>query len=167
MPTWDLHACARFNRVEELLDLIRAGAQLDQKDEFGTTALHYAITYKNTDVINLLLAHGANVAVQDNDGSTPLHYACEHKLYEVAAALLKKDPGLVSRSDKHGNQPLWTAVFNTRGDFDTVTLLLSYGADPEHQNNAQMSPLEMARRKGDESLVQILESPGSALREIG
>lgn len=158
MPTWDQHACARFNRLEELRRLITNGVNLDKKDEFGAAALHYAIAYKNFDVIALLLEHGADVTVQDSDGSTALHYACEHKLPHVAEELLKKNPGLVAIADKHGNQPLWTAAFNPKGDYELVLLVLRYGADPEHRNNVNLTPIDSAKRSGDDALLQILES---------
>jgi ankyrin repeat protein len=158
MAMWDQHACARFNRLEELQALVSDGVDLDKKDEFGITALQYAIAHKNLDVIALLLEHGADVAVQDSDGSTALHYACEHRLPQVAEDLLKKNPGLVAIADKHGNQPLWTAVFNARGSVELVSLLLRYGAEPAHRNKNNLSPLDMAKRRADDTVLRILES---------
>jgi ankyrin repeat protein len=156
MPTWNLHDCARFNRLDELQALIRKGVNINEENEFGSTALHGAIAYKNLDAIALLLEHGADVAVQDRDGSTALHYACEHKLPRVAEELLKRNPGLVAIADKYGNQPLWTAAFNPKGDYGLVQLLLRYGADPQHRNNVNMAPIDMAKRRGDDALVRIL-----------
>lgn len=31
--------------------------------------------------------------------------------------------------DRHGNEPLWTAVFNSRGYGELITLLLAHGAE--------------------------------------
>jgi ankyrin repeat protein len=158
MPTWDLHACARFNRLEELRALIANDANLNVRDEFGATALHYAVAYKNFDVIALLLEHGADVALQDRDGSTALHVAIEYNLLQVAEELLKKNPGLIAIADKHGNEPLWTAAFNAKGNYGLVLLLRRYGADPKHRNNVNLSPVDIPKRKGDSALLRILES---------
>jgi ankyrin repeat protein len=158
MPIWDLHSCAKYNRLDQLRALISKSVYLDEKSEFGSTALQYAIAYKNLDAIALLLEHGADVAVQNKDGSTALHHACEHKLPRVAEELLKRNPGLVAIADKYGNQPLWTAAFNPKGDYELVRLLLRYGADPEHRNKVNMAPIDMAKRRVDDALVRILES---------
>lgn len=158
MPTWDLHACARFNRLEELRGFIANGVNVNEKDESDTTALLYAIAYKNREAIAVLLEHGADVAVQDSDGKTSLHIAIEYKLPDVAEELLKKNPGLVAIADKHGNQPLWTAAFNPKGDYELVLILLRYGADPEHRNNVNLSPIDSAKISSDNALVRILES---------
>src|SRR5438309_11499733 len=44
------------------------------------------------------------------------------------------------RWDAHGNTPLWTAVFNSRGDGDVIRLLRSHGADSRHVNAAGRTP---------------------------
>jgi len=45
---------------------------LDQKDEFGKTALHYACNFGNIEVVDILIGFGANWKVVDNNGETPL-----------------------------------------------------------------------------------------------
>jgi ankyrin repeat protein len=145
--------------VEELKEIMgKSLFDINAKDEFGSTALQYAISNKSYDVIALLLELGADVAIQDNDGSTALHIAAEYMLTQVAEQLLKRNPRLVEIADKYGNEPLWTAVFNAKGDYALVSLLLRYGADPKHHNNANLSPLDMAKRRREDVLLQILES---------
>lgn len=55
--------------------IIDNGANINDKDRNGNTALHYAIYYKNYKLMELLVNNGADVNVQDNNGSTPLHLA--------------------------------------------------------------------------------------------
>jgi ankyrin repeat protein len=150
-----------MNLVRELQAAITNGSDLNARDQFGATPLHYAIAEKNSDVIELLLTRDADVTAQDADGLTALHCALEHELTHVAKDLIEKNPRVIGISDKYGNQPLWTAVFNAIGNYELVALLLDNGADPNHRNNADRSPLDLARRKGDAALIEILESKSS------
>ena len=158
MKSNDLHRFARAGDIESLRRAIQAGAAIDEQDEFGTTPLKYAIAEKKAEAAIVLLELGADVTPQGKDGSTALHSAIEHKLPKVLQALLRKCPEAVSIADKHGNQPLWTAAFNARGDYEMVTMLLESGADPEHVNNVSLSPLDIPKRKGEPALLQLLES---------
>ena len=158
MRTVDLHGYARMNSIDDLQTAIMNGADVNGKDRFGATPLHYAIAEKRLEVISVLLKHGADVTAQDVDGRTPLHYAVENNLPKVAEELLKKNRAVISIGDKFGNQPLWTAAFNSKGNYDFVALLLHYGADPKHQNNANLTPLDIPKRKRDDALLSVLES---------
>ncbi|WP_416222841.1 hypothetical protein [Streptomyces sp. NEAU-H33] len=42
--------------------------------------------------------------------------------------------GAVDVVDRHGNTPLWGAVFCSRGEGGTIRLLLEAGADPDRHN---------------------------------
>jgi uncharacterized protein len=158
MSPIDLHEWARRNAVWEVKDAIAKGLNLNAKDAFGCTPLHCAIAGRSVETALLLLEHGADLRAQDNNGSTALHYAIAHGLPRVAEELLKHDPAMIGISDKHGNEPLWTAAFNSKGDYSLVSMLKRYGADPRHDNNVNLSPVDIAKRKGDETLLRILES---------
>jgi len=159
MKAPDMHEDARMNRVDDLQTAIMGGADVNEKDCFGATPLHCAVAEKQLEAISLLLRNGADVTAQDRDGKTPLHYAVEYNLPAVAEDMLKINRAAISIADKHGNEPLWTAAFNAKTNYEFVTLLLRYGADPGHRNNVNLTPLDIPKRKGDETLLRILESP--------
>ena len=154
----DIHRFVRMNQVDDLRLAIRNGAAINETDEYGRTALHHAVAYKNKEAILFLTESGADVTVQDQIGATALHYSIEYKLIWVAEALLVREPKLVSIGDHYGNQPLWTATFGTRDNDEIVSLLLRYGADPGHRNMVGLTPIDIAIRRGQDELRRILEA---------
>jgi NAD(P)-dependent dehydrogenase (short-subunit alcohol dehydrogenase family) len=67
-----LITAATFGRSEAALDLIDAGADLDQQNDDGSTALLTAAFFCRTEIVEALLAAGADRTVANNVGSTPL-----------------------------------------------------------------------------------------------
>jgi uncharacterized protein len=158
MPLGNIHRSARLGDIDALRMAIAEGADINERDKFGATALQCAIAEKQISAADELLSLGADVTAQDSSGLTALHYAIEHKLPQVLETLLKKAPEAISICDKHGNQPLWTAAFNARGEYEMVSMLLNFGADPEHRNNVNLTPLDIPKRKSEPALLQLLES---------
>jgi ankyrin repeat protein len=160
MPTRTIHEYARLNMTQELRAALEGGADPNKKDNFGTTALQSAIAEKKHEAVAVLLEHGADVTVQDNDGRTALHYAIEHGLPNLAALLLAKNPKVVAIGDKDGNEPLWVATFNARGNYEMVSLLMRYGANPAHRNRVNRSALDFAKQINDDVLTGMLNPAG-------
>lgn len=71
MNRLSLHRIAWTNDVAAFNEAIEAGADVNEKDEFGTTALHYSISDENHDIAYLLLEHGADVNVVGRAVSVP------------------------------------------------------------------------------------------------
>ena len=69
---------ARTRREPRLFDAVRAGvSDVEAVDSNGRTALHYAVSNAEADVMILLVEHGADINAQDKDGVSPLHLAIE------------------------------------------------------------------------------------------
>lgn len=129
-----------FNKIRTLTE----SHGIDAYDPDKRTSLIWASIYGKIELLNWLIDNNANVNYQDSNGYTALHFAAQEKNIDVTNLLLKSkaDPNLV---DSHGNSPLWTAIFNAKGNFGIVRLLLSQGANADHKNRYDRSPNDMAK----------------------
>nr|XP_026264766.1 ankyrin repeat domain-containing protein 22 [Urocitellus parryii] len=69
--------------------LLNAGVQVDAKDCYGCTALHYACKMKNQTLIPLLLEAGANPMIKDKNGESSLDIAQRLKFSQIEFMLRK------------------------------------------------------------------------------
>lgn len=75
-------------------------------------------------------------------GLAPLHIACKMNQYETAAFISHLDRQTVNQKDSYGNTPIYYALYNN--NLLLVDLLLKEGADLNHVNEKQESPLDCA-----------------------
>lgn len=126
--------------------------------EFDHSLLQEAIVSKNKDISELLINFGIDVNIRNDNGSTALHYCASrgYQLYNIAQLILDNG-GDLSISDKHGNQPLWTACYESKGKYlDMVKLFMDYGAEPSHENRYGKSPIDIAKIMNNSNLLDIL-----------
>ena len=64
---WDLHRAAKENRVDVARALIDRGAEVDARDENGSTSLHRTTPNYYLDMARLLIEQGANTDGIDLD----------------------------------------------------------------------------------------------------
>jgi ankyrin repeat protein len=74
-PLWFAAQGARPGGVPVAEALLDAGARIDERCEYGTTALHMAVCWAHPDMIEFLMARGADAQARDDDGQTPLEMA--------------------------------------------------------------------------------------------
>jgi len=86
-----MHKAAQRGDVHQCCMLVdEAGLAVDEADEDGHTALHWACDAGHMEVARCLLEYGAAPNTQNVDGSTPLHMACVCEHYELARMLLER-----------------------------------------------------------------------------
>jgi ankyrin repeat protein len=66
---------ARNGDFADALRLVRTGHDVNGRDEFGGTALMYAVGARDERVVRDLVRQGADVNIVDDDGRTALEYA--------------------------------------------------------------------------------------------
>jgi serine/threonine-protein phosphatase 6 regulatory ankyrin repeat subunit A/serine/threonine-protein phosphatase 6 regulatory ankyrin repeat subunit B len=80
--------------------LLAKGAKLEDKDNDGQTALHWAVlgdggdiaeaSAGDADLVHLLLVRGADIQAKDKKGRTALQLAVSHRKTEVVKLLREK-----------------------------------------------------------------------------
>jgi ankyrin repeat protein len=128
-----LWVAARQVGTENLMMLIRHGAEVTARSSRGRTALHGACEMGRIDMFQLLLASGADVGIRDADGRTPLHvlsgspYLQVDAMVEAGVAQLLLGGADVNARDRSGSSPLHLAT--RAGNERVVRALLTAGAD--------------------------------------
>ena len=78
MTTFDLFSSVRDGNtdiVHRLLQSKQCRARLNDRNEWGDTALHLAAEAGSSEICQMLIAAGASVTVRNNRGETCLHRA--------------------------------------------------------------------------------------------
>ena len=78
-----LMAAVVKNHQDIIVQLLQKNADVNLSDESGTTALHYATMFKNTNTIKLLTEAGADINRLDAQNYSPLDYARNFKSIRV------------------------------------------------------------------------------------
>ena len=157
LPHSALHIATEYNKAECVKFLLAKGADLLAKNSNGKNPLHIAcMKGHNNSVVHLLT--DKSIEVKDITGSTPLHYACKYGHIECVRKIISGMENdhlklLFQMTDLEGVTPLSgtnnqgeTILHHTCAAHDLSLLqdLLRYGACPNTQDNAGLTPLMTA-----------------------
>ncbi len=134
---------AKAGNQAGVLEAIRSGTAVDEVDKAGRTALLYATAASDQDLMDILLQAGADPNIGDSEGWAALHFAAQNQ-WETGIRSLVEYGAKIDLPDKHGNPPLFRAVFAYRGAGNAVALLLALGASPSLKNRHGVSPRDLA-----------------------
>ena len=87
------------NGIDEVLELIERGADIEARSQWGKTPLHYACSYGRTELVLKLIEKGADVGARSNVGRTPLHDACSYGKTKIALILIEKGADIEARNN--------------------------------------------------------------------
>ena len=86
-----LHYAAEYNNNPEVLRLlVTAGVNLEERDEWGATALTKTVGGNKIESAKLLLDCGADINSLDKDNDTPLHDSLFHRCNDMTELLLSR-----------------------------------------------------------------------------
>lgn len=88
-------------KYSEALEMIAAGANVNEPSADGTTALHWAAYRKEADLVERLLAEGADPNIRNDYGATPLTVASEFGELNIMKALVDANGDIESPLCQH------------------------------------------------------------------
>ena len=159
---------AALNSHAEVIKLLVAqGAELDGKDKFGNTSLHYASQRGSKDIVKLLISNKANINTKNKGGETPLDIAANEETADILryhngiygtfigavtagdlnAIMMFLNAGVdVNQKIQHG----WTALHETAvfGNTEAAKLLISKGANINAWDGYE-TPLDVSDKESD------------------
>lgn len=136
--------------------LIQNGADLEEKDIQGETALSLACISGQYDLAKLLIEKGADVNTKNKFGKTPLIVACECGNSNITELLIDKGANLDIRDPK-GQTPLIIAIEKKLNNI--INLLIDGGANLDIQNPIGETALTIAiAEKMISVAVKLIES---------
>lgn len=141
----------RYEKSEKILKmLLRKRANVNIRDTFGKTALHYAAGVMNyrPEMVSPLLDAGADVNATCKEGLTPIFYAVN----EMVLWLLMKRGAEINYVSRKEFTPLSHAIKISNSAM--VEILLANGADVNVQNSAGKTVIEIHEKW----LPEILEA---------
>uniref|UniRef100_A0A1A9V4K4 Transient receptor potential cation channel subfamily A member 1 n=1 Tax=Glossina austeni TaxID=7395 RepID=A0A1A9V4K4_GLOAU len=135
---------------------------LNEKDNTGCSALHYASRDGHIRSLENLIRLGACINLKNNNNESPLHFAARYGRYNTVKQLLDSEKGsfIINESDGEGLTPLHIA--SQQGHTRVVQLLLNRGALLHRDHNGR-NPLQLAAMSGYNETIELLHSVHSHL----
>ena len=134
--------------------VVTLSVALEAMRSYGFTPLLGALAWGRLELVPQLVNKGADVNVAAADGSTPLLIASHQPDAQLVGFLIEH--GADVERDKDGITPLHVAC--ERGHAEVAKVLVRGGAKAHRAMPSGKTPLALARGRGDEALVQFLES---------
>jgi hypothetical protein len=163
---YELHDCASSGDLERVKELVEGGANTEELDEDGNTAMMRACFRGHFEIVVYFVKHGANVAHTDDDGATALHWACDCGNLSSVKCLLEHGARINER-DCDGMTPLLNAAGN--GSLEIIQYLLSSegGASITETDNVGNTALLLAARANSnpQTVQWFLEHGGAQITD--
>jgi ankyrin repeat protein len=132
---------------------LKHGAKIDERNNYGSTALILVAANGRTQMIEVILKHGAKIDEKNNDGDTALLSAAANGHTQMVEFLLKHGAKIDERNN-YGNTALILVAAN--GQTQTVEVILKHGAKIDEQNTEGHTALIAAASQGHIQTVEFL-----------
>jgi len=160
---YPLHQATADGDIERIKSLISNGADVNEKDKDGQTALNLAVNGGHKAMVELLIAKGADVNGKGRYDAAPLHEAAWAGNKEIAQLLLNKG---ADANALQGDR--WTPLHSacSRGHAEVAELLIQKGAEVDAKDGWDFTPLHYALEEGYTDVVKFLVENGAASNNI-
>ncbi|EAY19380.1 hypothetical protein TVAG_100960 [Trichomonas vaginalis G3] len=151
-----------FNIPSFLEYFLSHGANINEKDENGETALHKSAWYNSKEAAEVLISHGANINEKDENGETALHNAARNNHKEIAEVLISHGAN-IDEKNKYGETALHkSAWYNSK---EAAEILISHGANNDEQDENGETTLHIAANENHTEIAEVLISHGANIDE--
>lgn len=158
-----LLAATQGNHVVAAQVLIEAGADVNAQDDLRDSAFLLAGAEGYLEILRLTLKHGADLKSVNRYGGTALIPACHHGHVETVRELLNTAIAI-----DHVNNLGWTALIESivlgnggARHTEALRLLIEAGANINLADRDGRTPWVLARSRGYEAMVKLLERAGA------
>ncbi|EAX99323.1 ankyrin repeat protein, putative [Trichomonas vaginalis G3] len=164
--TNDINNCFIYSAIFDIPSLceylLSHGANVNEKDKDGKTALYYAAECNKKATTQLLLLNGANIHEKDYEGKTILHRVAWNNRIESAEVLISYGAN-VNEKDRFGNLALHFAASN---NFEEMTeLLISHCANINEKEYHGKTALHETASWNSKETAEVLISHGANVNE--
>ena len=129
IPNVNLNLAVLQGNLNAVKQHIKAGTDLNEKDQFGSTPLIIAVTFGKNEIVKELIKAGADLNLTNNEGSSPLHIAAFFARTEIVKVLL----------DNGANKYLRNIAGSTA--YDIVAAQFDYDKELYDKLSAGLTPL--------------------------
>lgn len=151
---------AAYGSLETLTMLLDSGANVNARNAFDSTALHWAAADARR--ASLLIARGANVNARTKLGRTPLMIAAACDGCSGIAKLMLSKGADAQAADNNGITALDLAA--RTGDTESLRLLLARGAQADSHNSSGMTALMGAAMNCNLPAIELLLAKGAGVQ---
>ena len=157
--TTKLHRATYQDDFDAVVKLIRIGADVNARNDYGVTPLSLACSNGNAQIIETLLKAGADPNATVRSGETPLMLAARTGNVEAVRLLLTYRAAVNANETWNGQTALmWAAE---AGHAQVVQVLIDANAQVEARSKSGLTPLLFAVRRGDVETVRVLLAAGA------
>jgi ankyrin repeat protein len=153
-----MHQLAFQGLKSKIEHLLEQGEEVDVRDRFSLTPLHYAVLAGRHSVVEMLLDQGSMVDAADLNENTPLLMAVQRGSIALSVTLIARGAD-VNLGNIQRDTPLIGASYH--GDRGLVMVLLDHGADVNARNGVGLTPLHMAVMGDTPTVIKVLIAHGA------
>ena len=137
-------------RLNIVKNLIQNGAEIDARNKYKNTPLHYAANNGDLEIFQHFLDHGAQIEAKDDVERTPIVFAVYKNHFEIVKCLIEKGAQLDIKI-KYGCTALHFAA--EYSSLEIVKLLVENGANVDVTSVYNETPFDIASRKNRQDIA--------------
>jgi ankyrin repeat protein len=155
-PDISIHEAVEKGNIEAVKQHLAAGTDVNAREKWGVTPLHWAANWGHKEIAERLIAAGADVNAKDKEGWTPLDLADDKE----TADLLRKHGGKTG-AWLNADNSIHSAA--KAGHIEAVKQHIATGADVNAKDNDGWIPLHYAALDGHKEVVELLIAEGAVV----